>query len=151
MLQSVGESVNECLWDRKVPWELNTHMHRTAAALLCLATAAVALARHAWEFPALGETLLKSPLVNSFSCEGRTYGYYADMDNDCQVFHVCLPIADDSGEVVKTAHFSFLCGNQTVFSQESLTCAEPEFAFPCEESASLYDVINGEFGRVLEV
>ncbi|KAK7080005.1 hypothetical protein SK128_002857, partial [Halocaridina rubra] len=127
---------------------ISVAMYRTTAALLCLAT--VAVARHAWEFSADAETLLSAPLTTTFTCEGRNYGYFADMDNNCQVFHVCLPIGDENGEIVETAHFSFVCGNQTVFSQESLTCSAPEESFPCEESATLYDIVNSEFGRILE-
>ena len=66
----------------------------------------------AYTFPADAETLLKSQLKTSFSCDGKAYGYYADVDNNCQVFHICLPIEDDAGAVIETAHWSFICGNQ---------------------------------------
>lgn len=26
--------------------------------------------------------------VDTFSCEGKAYGYYADVDNECQLFHI---------------------------------------------------------------
>ena len=84
---------------------------------------------------------LYAPLDLGFSCEGREYGYYADVANSCQVsfiflpflqvfstsslhqvFHVCLPIEDDFGAIIETAHWSFICGNATVFDQETLTC-----------------------------
>ena len=65
---------------------------------------------------------LYQPLDLGFSCEGREYGYYADVANSCQVFHICLPIEDDLGAIIETAHWSFICGNATVFDQETLTC-----------------------------
>lgn len=63
-----------------------------------------------------------------------------------QVFHICLPIEDNEGQVIETAKWSFFCGNGTVFDQESLTCNWPENAFPCEESPSLYGAT--EFGKI---
>ena len=46
----------------------------------------------------------------AFSCEGRTEGgYYADVEADCQPFHVCV---NDGGSLAK---FSFLCPNGTLF------------------------------------
>jgi len=63
---------------------------------------------------------------------------------------VCLPVADEIGALVETAHFSFLCGNVTTFSQESLTCVHDEEAFPCAESRNLYELSNADFGRVPE-
>jgi len=115
-----------------------------------LAVATVALARSAYELPADSEIILSAPLQTSFSCADRSYGYYADQDNNCEVFHVCLPIADEEGNTIETAHFSFVCGNSTIFNQESLTCARPDESFPCSEAATLYDVVNSEFGRILD-
>ena len=117
---------------------------------LLLAFVAAAWARSAYEFAADTEFFLSSPLQTSFSCDNLPYGYYADVDNNCEVFHVCLPIQDDIGALVETAHFSFICGNQTVFSQDTLTCSHPEEAFPCGEARSLYDSVNAEFGRIPE-
>ena len=49
---------------------------------------------------------------SSFSCEGRVEGgYYADVESQCQPFHIC---ANDGNQLVK---FSFLCPNGTLFSQ----------------------------------
>jgi hypothetical protein len=92
------------------------------------------------------ETLLKTPLQSTFKCEGQAYGYYADVANNCQVFHICLPIEDDAGAVIETAHWSFICGNGTIFDQATLTCNHEADAFPCEEAATLYGAV--EFGKV---
>ncbi|XP_050686362.1 U-scoloptoxin(01)-Cw1a-like [Eriocheir sinensis] len=116
--------------------------------LLILATlVSAAAARMAYVFSSGYEDIIGAP-SETFSCEGRGYGYYADMDNACKVFHVCLPIANDEGEAAAMHHFSFFCGNGTVFSQESLTCASETDAFPCQDSASIYDLVNSEFGRI---
>ena len=86
--------------------------------------------------------------TQAFSCENRPYGYYADTANDCRVFHICLPLEDDQGQVTSIEQYSFFCGNQTVFSQDSLTCAHPQDAFPCDQAESLYDAVNSEFGKI---
>ena len=36
--------------------------------------------------PAGHEEILAYPYVDSFSCEGQAYGYYADVDSGCQVW-----------------------------------------------------------------
>ena len=100
----------------------------------------------AYTFPADAETLLKSQLKTSFSCDGKAYGYYADVDNNCQVFHICLPIEDDAGAVIETAHWSFICGNQTIFDQATLTCNHEADALSCAEAPSLYGAV--EFGKI---
>jgi len=74
--------------------------------------------------------------------------YYADVPSQCKVFHVCVPISDAGGYVRQTMQYSFFCGNLTVFSQDTLTCAHPNAAFPCNQAESFYDIVNGEFGRI---
>nr|XP_027211091.1 uncharacterized protein LOC113804414 [Penaeus vannamei] len=97
-----------------------------------------------------GSEVLTGDTGGSFSCEGRGYGYFADMQSGCQLFHVCVPVADAEGQVQDTLHFPFFCGNQTIFNQETLTCTLPEDAFPCDQAPSLYDVINSRFGDASE-
>ena len=48
------------------------------------------------------------------------YGYYADVANDCQLFHVCYPVLypDGQEEMIK---WSFICPNQTIFDQVTAT------------------------------
>ncbi|XP_045612064.1 U-scoloptoxin(01)-Cw1a-like [Procambarus clarkii] len=121
---------------------------KVIVSVLCLAAAASA--RMAYQFSDGYLEVLGAEPARSFECAGRNYGYYADVPTDCRVFHVCLPISDDLGEVVETAQFSFFCGNQTVFSQESLTCSHPLEAFPCEQAETLYDLSNADFGKIPE-
>merc|ERR1711868_200851 len=82
------------------------------------------------------------------SCEGQAYGYFADVDNNCEVFHICYPLTDETGRITEYLKWSFFCGNGTVFDQEALVCNHPEDAFPCEESPSLYG--STQFGQVEE-
>ncbi|XP_071552189.1 U-scoloptoxin(01)-Cw1a-like [Panulirus ornatus] len=123
-------------------------MQRLVALLLTVA--AVALAQFAWELPVDYENTLTNPLVTSFTCEGRNYGYYADVDNNCEVYHICLPVVDEYGGVLRTAQYSFMCNNFTIFSQRSLTCDTRYDAYPCEDAPSLYDISNAGFGEVYE-
>ena len=109
-----------------------------------------ASARYAYQFSDGYVDVLGGEPNNAFTCDGRPYGYYADAANDCRVFHICLPIENDVGEIVQTDQYSFFCGNQTVFSQESLTCSHPEDAFPCDQAESLYDLSNADFGKIPE-
>ncbi|XP_053955680.1 uncharacterized protein LOC128861516 [Anastrepha ludens] len=48
----------------------------------------------------------------TFSCRSFGNGYFADMETDCQVFHIC-----EEGRKI-----SFLCPNGTIFQQSELTC-----------------------------
>ncbi|XP_014364381.2 uncharacterized protein PF11_0207 isoform X1 [Papilio machaon] len=91
-------------------------------------------------------TSIRENITDTFSCENRTYGYYADVDNECQVFHVCLPSQAVTGRNV-TFRWSFICPAETVFNQEVLTCTRPRDAISCDESPMYYDV-NMEFGKV---
>ncbi|KAG7157379.1 U-scoloptoxin(01)-Cw1a-like [Homarus americanus] len=77
-----------------------------------------------------------------FSCEGREYGYYADVENDCKAYHICQPFLNDVDQLMELAHFTFMCGQDTIFNQEQLDCSQPNIAFPCAEAASIYDSSN---------
>ena len=71
-------------------------------------------------------TSIRSDITDTFSCESRIYGYYADVDNDCQLFHVCLPVQFADGKE-QTFKWSFICPEETVFNQviHSNTIEEP--------------------------
>lgn len=88
---------------------------------------------------------IRENITDTFSCENRTYGYYADVDNECQVFHVCLPSQTPGGRNV-TYRYSFICPAETIFNQEVLTCTRPIDSIPCEESPNFYHV-NMEIGK----
>ena len=81
----------------------------------------------------------------SFSCDGddRVHGgYYADVEADCQPFHICA----DLGSGVKYK-YSFLCPNGTMFSQAYFIC-DWWFNVDCSASEQFYslnDEIAGNF------
>ena len=93
--------------------------------------------------------ILKSPPPQEvFSCDNRNYGYYGDVVNNCQIFHVCVPVKSNDGEsIVQTLQYSFACNNGTLFDQMTLTCNHEQDAFPCASSESIYDEVNGKFGK----
>merc|ERR1719341_566436 len=83
-------------------------------------------------------------IVNTFNCDKKQYGYYADVDNDCEIFHICLPVHLLPYPAV-TYTFSFICPKWTIFAQDTLTCAWATEAIPCARAAELTDVINSRF------
>ncbi|KAJ1526946.1 hypothetical protein ONE63_008494 [Megalurothrips usitatus] len=83
-------------------------------------------------------------LSERFSCAGRHYGYYADPDNDCQLFHVCLPVQFDDGRGAMYK-WSFVCPEDTVFNQETFTCSRREDAISCQDSERFYG-LNEDLG-----
>ncbi|XP_039747862.1 uncharacterized protein LOC120625018 [Pararge aegeria] len=93
-------------------------------------------------------TSIRENITDTFSCENRTYGYYADVDNECQLFHVCLPTQTTTGRNI-TYKFSFICPKETMFNQEVLVCTRPRESIPCEESPSFYD-LNMEIGKIAD-
>ncbi|MCL4164449.1 UNVERIFIED_CONTAM: hypothetical protein GTU68_063784 [Idotea baltica] len=106
-------------------------------------------ARMAYDLTHGAEDILsQGSFSQTFSCQNLPYGYYADVDNACQIFHICLPVTNGQGNLVDTFHFSFVCPNQTLFSQDSLTCAHREDAFPCDQASTLYELSNAEFGVI---
>nr|XP_053655584.1 U-scoloptoxin(01)-Er1a-like [Cherax quadricarinatus] len=124
-------------------------MKVVAVAVLCLAV--VVSARMPYELPIGYLEILGREPARVFDCANRPYGFYADVANDCKIFHVCDPVYDENGlEVLKVDQFSFLCGNQTVFSQDYLTCTYPEEAYPCDQAEALYTSSNANFGKIPE-
>ncbi|XP_047497782.1 U-scoloptoxin(01)-Cw1a-like [Penaeus chinensis] len=89
-------------------------------------------------------SLVLGGINTGFDCAELPYGYYADTSNDCALFHVCLPYIDNN--VYITRHFSFMCGEGTMFDQERLVCDFPQFALPCSEAAA-FRKSNEYFGR----
>ncbi|EDV50757.1 titin [Drosophila erecta] len=94
-------------------------------------------------------TSIRSDITDNFSCANKTYGYYADVENDCQIFHVCLPVTYADGRE-NTFRWSFICPEETIFSQESFTCMRREdMTIECEDSSRYYE-LNGNFGGPAE-
>ncbi|XP_050716177.1 uncharacterized protein LOC126998486 [Eriocheir sinensis] len=96
-------------------------------------------------------TLIRANIVDTFRCDDRVYGYYADQDNDCQIFHVCLPLkqlfpANFTQPI--TYQFSFICPLHTIFSQDSMVCAWEEEALECEYAHELYWMNQNFFRKI---
>ncbi|XP_076031335.1 U-scoloptoxin(01)-Cw1a-like [Oratosquilla oratoria] len=98
-----------------------------------------------FELPSNATVVNGGPIVTGFSCDGLKYGYYADVNNDCRVFHVCAPYLD-ADNFIKTIMYSFICGQGTVFDQATLTCNHVAAATNCAEAPGLYSV-NDYFGQ----
>lgn len=64
-----------------------------------------------------GAELLVGPVRSTFTCFAN--GYYADVDNNCQIFHVCYS-AEHTDGTHEQHMYSFVCGNQTVRYQYML-------------------------------
>ncbi|XP_066158480.1 U-scoloptoxin(01)-Cw1a-like isoform X1 [Euwallacea fornicatus] len=84
-------------------------------------------------------TSIRTDISDSFSCDGRDYGYYADVENECQLFHVCLPIKYQDGRS-QMFRWSFICPEETVFNQEIFTCTRADESIDCAESPRFYDL-----------
>ncbi|OQV14300.1 hypothetical protein BV898_11535 [Hypsibius exemplaris] len=77
--------------------------------------------------------LAKTTDVSSFSCwDVQLSGYYADIDNRCQIFRYC----DVNGRET-----SFLCPNTTVFNQVLLVC-DHWYNVICERSVNVAEWAN---------
>merc|ERR1711872_543191 len=96
-----------------------------------------------------GASAILGNIDTSFSCYEMPYGYYADRDNNCNLFHVCNPTLFSDGSI-ETYQYSFMCGEGTVFDQKELTCKVPVDAISCQESPS-YFYVNEYFGIIGEL
>lgn len=102
------------------------------------------LIRNKREAYVLPDGLEYIPQVNpSFTCSAP--GYFADVDNDCQLFHVCINQEFPDGKQ-ELAQYTFACGNQTVFNQFSMTCAHPSESIPCASSSEFF-FLNERLGN----
>ncbi|XP_008195707.2 cuticular protein analogous to peritrophins 1-E isoform X3 [Tribolium castaneum] len=64
----------------------------------------------------------------TFDCTNRAIGFYADVEYDCQIFHMCDP------EGRRIPH---VCANDTSFNQEYRVC-DWENNFDCSEAPKWY-------------
>ncbi|XP_064474331.1 uncharacterized protein LOC135388618 [Ornithodoros turicata] len=77
------------------------------------------------------------PIEITFSCANRSLGYYADVSNQCKVYHVCNPIVV-ANSTVAMMQYSFFCPDNTIFDQQTVTCTFPPGSAPCEQAESFY-------------
>ena len=81
--------------------------------------------------PASAADLLDGPYDYGFNCDQQDagYGYYADVNNGCKAFHICVPIYNNEGALDRMDKYSFVCGEGTQFDQSTLTCNYPDVCF----------------------
>merc|ERR1712165_200012 len=80
----------------------------------------------------------------SFVCDGLVEGgYYADVEAECQVFHICGN--DGNGGLTK---YSFLCPNGTIFQQQYFVC-DWWFNVDCSLAEDLY-TLNDQYAAERE-
>ncbi|KAL3267811.1 hypothetical protein HHI36_006943 [Cryptolaemus montrouzieri] len=71
----------------------------------------------------------------NFSCVGKVIGgYYADLETNCQMFHVCT-----IGQLEEPMDIRFLCLNGTVFDQETRVCERID-EVDCSKSEKFYSL-----------
>ncbi|KAL7049432.1 hypothetical protein ACKWTF_003695 [Chironomus riparius] len=88
--------------------------------------------------PADSESIRDNIVDSEFDCEDTEPGYYADMENDCQIFHRCV----QGHEGV----YSFICPTGTRFDQRVLVCVwEHQYNFDCSQSRKYYHDSNRAF------
>lgn len=117
------------------------------ASVFCFAVCyAATLTRHkreAFQLPDGVQAYIPSIKPN-FKCESG--GYFADVENDCKIFHVCVPEMGKS----ELQQYSFACGNMTVFNQFSMTCSDPAETIPCKDSKEFW-YLNERIGKEKEL
>ncbi|XP_037093276.1 translation initiation factor IF-2-like [Pollicipes pollicipes] len=91
--------------------------------------------------PGGSQSVIGDRSPSTFSCQDRPYGYYADMEADCQVFHICSPMTRNDGTQVNLKH-SFFCNNGTLFDQLTLSCREETAALPCSLAIEYYNKVK---------
>lgn len=78
---------------------------------------------------------------SNFTCYGKNLGYYADIEEDCKVYHFCL-LGEYSGDSVYQ-RISYKCLNDTYFDQQALDCVDQsKMSSPCGESYLFYESSN---------
>lgn len=69
---------------------------------------------------------------SGFNCQDKVAGgVYADMESNCEMFHICVPLGK-----YKMLDYKVFCANGTAFDQETGSCREKD-EFNCE-NAHLY-------------
>merc|ERR1712223_485342 len=76
------------------------------------------------------DSILSAPYVDSFSCEGQAYGYFADVQNNCEVFHICYPLTDETGRITEYLKWSFFCGTGPCLTRRAWCVTTPRTPSP---------------------
>jgi len=82
----------------------------------------------------------------TFSCYGRAFGQYADIQKECRVFHLCYPYFNSTTDELLYQRISFLCDNDSVFDQKRFICVDNStIEHKCSDSEALYLQTNQEY------
>jgi len=91
-------------------------------------------------------TLNDSKVNSTFSCFGRSFGQYADVSQECRVFHLCYPYMNSTTEELLYQRISFECEDGSVFDQKRFLCADNStIDHKCSDSEDLYVQTNQEY------
>lgn len=85
--------------------------------------------------PQVDYPIYSAPPKTSFDCMSQSCpgGYYADLETQCQVFHIC----QNDGRFD-----TFLCPNGTIFSQQHFVCVW-WWQVDCQQSKNFYKLNDG--------
>ncbi|XP_063708632.1 uncharacterized protein LOC134837196 [Culicoides brevitarsis] len=87
-------------------------------------------------------TSIRENISDGFSCKNKSNGYYADPENDCQIFHVCHNVdygMTRRGRKMMVYRWSFICPEDTVFDQNQYTCVRTtDSSIECADSPQYY-------------
>jgi len=92
----------------------------------------------ALNLPAQADSVLATGISFTFSCENMPYGYYADVLNNCQVYHICKPLINNGLQSMQ--RFSFFCPAGTLFDQIKHVCMSANSAdlTPCHLASNYF-------------
>jgi len=80
----------------------------------------------------------------SFICDDKIPGYYADLEGECQQFHICA--SDGKSGQIK---YTFLCPNGTLFNQQYFIC-DWWFNVDCAAAEDFY-FLNAEVAEAMAI
>ena len=87
--------------------------------------------------------VVQEHLLTPFSCTGRRFGYFADIQHNCKIYHVCNPLAGPSEP--EGTHYTFNCPATTLFDQRYHTCVPESLALDCSQSESYFTQTETRF------
>ncbi|KAH9426300.1 hypothetical protein DERP_010867 [Dermatophagoides pteronyssinus] len=90
------------------------------------------------------EINLNQDFKMTFKCEKDNDGFFADIDNDCKIFHRCHT-DHNAGNRIEVQHYSFICGEGLVFDQSTYSCTRVDDAIPCDASEMFFN-LNDRIG-----
>ncbi|CAM1324278.1 Uncharacterised protein g8627 [Pycnogonum litorale] len=120
-------------------------------------TVAMVTSRTVMQLPSGAEEYLGT-VETSFVCDGKPYGYYADVEFDCRIYHVCYQIEDFADQrfanvIEPTGRqflWSFFCPPSTHFDQRTLTCTSVDIDVRCQDARRIAVEANSGFGKIRE-